>query len=191
MKRVLVILRERRFMKKPKTSKPIILMRNKNEDNIYYRVLYSEDHIKKHFERKYSSSYMAIPGEWSDNYWKYELRELEVYNLECFEGTFTENARKHYLEIANTKSSQHDKLSKNETILATEIVGVYAFNNPQATVNFGFGPHSNNNIYVQFEGEYIRDSVDDHGVQAKIIKILGEWNELEFIQKFNLTKPKH
>lgn len=178
-------------MKKPVTSQPIILMRNKNEDNIYYRVLYSEAHLKKHYERKYSSSYMTIPGEWSDNYWKYELRELEEYNLECFEGTFTENARKHYIKIANTKSSQHDKLSWNETMLATEIVGVYAFNNPQATVNFGFGPHSNKNIYVQFEGEYIRDAVDDHGVQAKVIKILGEWNELKFIEKFNLIVPKN
>lgn len=180
-----------RFMKKSKTKKPIIMMKNKNEDNIYYRVLYTDDHIKKHYERKYSSSYMTISGEWSDNFWKDGFRAIEEYNLECFEGTFTKSAREYFIEIAKTKSSPHDEWSKNEKILATEIVGVYAFNNPQDTLDFGFGPHSNKNIYVQFEGKYLRDAVEDNGVQVIMIKILGEWDETEFIQKFKLTMPKY
>ena len=165
-------------------------MSNANSNNIYYRVLYSLPHIVKHRQRIFSSSYTSIPGEWIDKWKKTKSTTVNDYKLKCFAGVFTENARKNFIEISKIKLRNSEDWDTNEKILASEVVGVYAFNNPQDTLDFGYGPHSSKNIYIEFEGEYIKDAVEDNAVQAKVITIIGEWSEDEYIKEFNLTLPK-
>lgn len=157
---------------------------------IYYRTLSSEGHQERWRNGIYSSFLNTPPVDWIDIWNKTHSERIEEYNFEVSGTQFTKQAWYNFIKFSKIYSKT-ERWCNDHLLLASEVEGVYAFDNAQDTLEYGcVSPWGNKTTYVKFEGEHLGRAAEDNGYRVKVINIFGEWYQEDFIKKFNLTLPK-
>lgn len=147
-------------------------------DNVFYRVLLSEEHLKNWRIKHFHSYHHFVPGEWSKIWNDSGSTSPEDYPLKVFEGVFTRNAVISFLNYSPTHSPA-DQWSAVELKLSSELSGVCAFDNPiDALLHYGqnsvFGKNGFDR-YVVVNGSILCEAPEDKGYVITVENIIEEF----------------
>lgn len=166
------------------------MVERNTETKKYYRALSTPDHLRSWYNGIRNSFYNSTAGEWIKKWDETKSENKDEYSLNCYEATFTEKALENFIKYSKIYKS-NQTWNTQDLLSASEVDGIYAFDNPLDAYNYGKdSPFGENNIYVEFDGEELGPAPENNGFRVKVIEITWEWYQNEFIKNFNLIQTK-
>ena len=165
-------------------------MNDLNEIKRFYRVLSSPDHLRSWYSGKRNSYYNSNCPEWVKIWNETKSENKADYHLICSVATFTDLALENFIRLSKIYSPGQTWSTK-DLLSASEVNGIYVFDNPLDVYEYGkVSPLGENCVYLEIEGEKLGPAPENNGYRVKFIKVTGMWYQNEFIKNFNLIVSK-
>ena len=156
--------------------------------NVFFRVLSPRcgdepGTIERWNQRRFTSSHKHVPPHWREKWNQTQSTNLDDYELECADGCqYTPQARDAFLRFVHLND---DELTGEQRFLTGEYVGVSAFDNAKAALDYGQGPAACFMLYAVFEGvklASLREEGHEGGCRVKFVnQTVPLMNRGEFI----------
>jgi hypothetical protein len=147
--------------------------------------------IERWNQKKYTSSHKHVPPHWRAKWNETKSMNPDDYMLDAFDGCqYTPEARDTFLGIARLNDAE---LTSEQKFFAGEYVGVSAFDNAKAALDYGQGPLASYMLYVVFEGAKLaslKEEGYDGGCRVKFInEVVPPINRDKFINWLRQQTP--